>query len=204
MSDRFTFDSYVFVEKKPMSDIKINNANLKKLVEDALKIGRAISIIFHEINHNIYSYLLYFYNNINYSFLTHRKSKLNEFREGGLYMEFLLFGRIIEILTLEEALYIMNIDNYDKDIKSFQKDFLNLNKKSKINGIFSNFNKIYEMNDYNRIKNSIIKTKTKTQINSFKEITIDIQIGKKWVSGINRDIDIKAFNEFFKNYHCIK
>ena len=200
MTDRFTIDSYTFIENKPIMYNNIDNEN-KKLVEDALKIGRAISISFHEINHNIYSYLLYFYNKIDYSFQTPRKSKICDYREGGFYMESILFGRIIENLNLEEAMYIMNSDNYNKDLKTFQKDFLNINKKSNINGIFSEFNKINNLINYDSIKNTTIQTKKTTKNNSLKNITIGIKIGKKCVSGINRNFDIQKFNEILKQYH---
>ena len=174
MTDRYTMDTYIFIERKPIiyNNIGNNNEN-KKLVEDALKIGRIISIIFHEINNIIYSYLLYFYNNINYSFQKQKKIKISEFKERGFYMEYNLFGRIIESLNLKEAMYIMNIDNYNKDIKKFQKDFINLNGKSNINGVFSKFNVINQFDNYDSIKSCIIKTKNITKINPLENISID-------------------------------
>ena len=202
MTDRFTLDSYIFFENKPITygDIIIND-NDRQLVEEALKIGKVIVIIFHELNHNIYSYLLYFFNNINYSFQTPRKSKISEFREGGFYIENLLFGRIIESLNLEEALYIMNIDNYNMDLNKFQKGFTTLKGKSNINGVFSKFNAINKFSYYSSINGSLIKTKNTIKNSSMKNITIDIKIGSKCVSGINRDNNIKASNQFYKNHH---
>ena len=164
-TDRFTLDSYIFFENKPITygDIIIND-NDRQLVEDALKIGKVILIIFHEIYHNIYSYLLYFFNNINYSFQAPRKSKVSEFQEEGFYIENLLFERIIESLNLKEVLYIMNIDNYNMDINKYQKGFtlktfLNstLKGKSNINGVFSKFNAINKFSNYCSINSSLIK-----------------------------------------------
>ena len=66
-TDRFTLDSYIFIEEKPITyQEEIDKDFFKKtLVEDALKIGRAIAIILDELIHNLYSYLLNFYNSIN-------------------------------------------------------------------------------------------------------------------------------------------
>ena len=97
MTDKFSLDSYIFIEKRPInSNNIIIGKDYKTMVDNALNIGRTISIIFHEINHHIYSYLLYFYNGVNYFFETPRESKLGELKEGAFYMEIILFGRIIE------------------------------------------------------------------------------------------------------------
>ena len=42
-------------------------------------------------------------------------------------MELLLFGRILENISLKEALYILNEDNYKKNIFQFKEDFEKLN-----------------------------------------------------------------------------
>ena len=116
-------------------------------------------------------------------------------------MEILLFGRIIDNLTLEEAMFLMNVDNYNKDMKTFNREFSNLNEKIKINGVFSKFNQINTFANYDKIRTTTIKAKGITKNNLLKNLSIDIQIRKNCVLGINRKFDVKAFNEFFKNSH---
>ena len=202
-TDRFTLDSYIFIEEKPITyQEEIDKDFFKKtLVEDALKIGRAIAIILDELIHNLYSYLLNFYNSINYTSQMPKKNKVSEIREGGYYMEFLLFGRIIQNLTLEEAMFLMNVDNYNRDMKTFNRKFSNLNEKININGVFSKFNQINTFGNYDKIKTTSIKAKGITKNNLLKNLSIDIKIRKNCVLGINRKFDVNAFNEFFKNSH---
>ena len=202
-TDRFTLNSYIFLEDKPITynGEFIKDVDKNTLVQDALKIGRAIAIILHELNHNVYSYLLNFYNGINYTFQTPKKNKISEFREGGYYMEYLLFGRIIENLTLEEAMFLMNIDSYKNDLKTFNREFSNLNENISINGVFSKFNCIKTFGKYNDIKKTSINTKGAANNSFLKNISIDIKTRKNCILGINRNFNVKAFNEFFKNYH---
>ena len=202
-TDRFTLDSYIFIEEKPITyyEKNIKDIDKKTLIDDALKIGRAIAIIFHELNHNIYSYLLNFYNSINYTFQTPKKTKLGDFREGGYYLEYLLFGRIIENLTLEEAMFLMNIENYNKDIKTFNRKFSNLNGKINIEGVFSKFNRINSFDNYDSIKKTTILAKGAIKNNFLKNTSIEVKIRKNCVLGISREFDVKAFNEYFKNSH---
>ena len=204
VTDRFSLNSYIFIEEKTISySNNIDNQEDRQLISDALKIGRAIAIIFHEINHNLYSYILFFYNKINLSFESPRKSKVNDLKDGGFYMEITLFGRIIENLNLEEALYIMNEENYSKDIKTFQKDFINI-KRTDISGIFTKFNKIKDIKNYEIIKKCSINAKNRTKTTSLKEININVPMRRNCVLGTTRNIDIKPINEFFLKYHCIK
>ena len=61
-------------------------------------------------------------NNARLPITTPRKNSL-EFAEGGCYMEFALYGRIIETLNIQQALYIMNENNYNKTFLEFQEWF---------------------------------------------------------------------------------
>ena len=54
-------------------------------------------------------------------------------------MEILLFGRVLFSLTIKEALYILNVDNYKKDLKTFKTDFGQCNNQD-IKVILSNKN----------------------------------------------------------------
>ena len=199
MTDRFSSKSYIFLEEKEISK------NLsKKEITDILKIGRIIVITIHEINHNVYSYILHFFNYLNLSFETPRKKNVYEIREGGLYIELILFGKIINEITLAEICYILNIDNYKKSLTEFQKGFMNLKKDDlKINGIFSNFNQIIDIENFGEIRNITIKTKNLSYIN-LKDTKITIPMRRNCVLGSHREINIEPINDFFKKYHKIE
>ena len=51
-------------------------------------------------------------------------------KEGGEIIEQLLYNRIVNTLNLKESIYILTKKNYDKDIKTFRNDFINVNQKS--------------------------------------------------------------------------
>ena len=56
-------------------------------------------------------------------------------------MELLLFDKKIHKITLDEALFILNEENYKKSLFEFKKDFENKNQKDLvIKGVFSKFN----------------------------------------------------------------
>ena len=42
----------------------------------------------------------------------------------------MLYNRIVNSLNLKESIYILTKKNYDKDIKIFRNDFINVNQKS--------------------------------------------------------------------------
>ena len=83
-------------------------------------------------------------------------------KEGSRAMEKLLFGKIIESINIIEALYILDENNYNKDIYQFKKDFENLTeikvKKEHftIIGEFSEFNSIYKDNELLGIESRLI------------------------------------------------
>ena len=73
-------------------------------------------------------------------------------KEGGIILEYILFGKIISNINLLECLYIMNEDNYKQDINEFKNNFMNLRELVKVseeetkfikieNGIFKDFYK---------------------------------------------------------------
>ena len=199
MTDRFSSKSYIFLDEKEI----LKNLSEKE-IKDILKIGTIIVITVHEINHNIYSYILHFFNYLNLSFESLRKQKIYDIREGGFYIELILFGKIINEISLEEVLYILNIDNYNKSLTEFQKDFMNLKQEDiKIKGIFSELNKIIERENFENIRNISIKTKYVSN-HSMKDIKIDVPMRRNCVLGCHREINIEKINDFFKNYHKIE
>ena len=68
-------------------------------------------------------------------------------------MERVLFGKILNELTLKQTFYIWNEENYKKPLNQFRKEFLELKDDyCKCNGIFKEylnmFYKIHYLSDY--------------------------------------------------------
>ena len=145
-TDKFTLDTYIFLKPKNISIQNILNNMLIELLEKILYTSGIIKTNFHELNHNFYN-MFYYYENGNIPLKTPRKDGL-EFREGGRAMELLLFGKIIHSLNIKQALYILNENNYNKDIYQFKEDFEKLYQASEnindyiISGEFSEYNSI--------------------------------------------------------------
>ena len=82
------------------------NNSYEKEISSILENGIEVSLIYHEFGHAI---------NIVISFKENKlktndspRKKYVKFKEGGYYLELLLFGRVIKELTYGEALYILN------------------------------------------------------------------------------------------------
>ena len=81
---------------------------------------------------------------------------------------------------------------------------MNLKKDDlKINGIFSNFNQIIDIENFGEIRNITIKTKNLSYIN-LKDTKITIPMRRNCVLGSHREINIEPINDFFKKYHKIE
>ena len=155
LTDRFSSNSYIFFDGDNLNDDVIY----------ALKTSRFIAITFHEFNHYIYSYILRLNNFKNLSFDSPRNKELI-INENGLLMELILFGKEIEDITLEEAIYLLDDKNYDKSHILFQKDFNNIKGKTlKIYGSFySSLNTdIINQKDFQSKRIIAIKAKMKNK-----------------------------------------
>jgi len=198
MTDRFTLRTYIFMDQQ-IENLNIDNQNDKEQITKALKIGRSIIIILHELCHNFYSYLLQNFNYNNLPFERLEKEFL-KIREGGFYSELVLFGRIVNEISLEEALFLLNEDSYMKSsLKTFQKDFITLQDGNKVIGIFSCFNKIRNNKNYSDYKNISISTKHKFVEKPYKKSSsIKIRMNGNCVMGSNRIIDVDSMT-FLRN-----
>ena len=146
ITDKFTSDSYIFLKPKNLSVDGVSSDKLSELLEKILYISGIIKTNFHELNHNFYN-MFYYHENGNIPLKTPRNEGL-AIREGGRAMELLLFGKIIHNLNIKQALYILNENNYNKNVYQFKEDFEKLCQPSeKINdcriaGEFSEYNLI--------------------------------------------------------------
>ena len=71
-----------------------------------------------------------------------QKKNYKEKREGGRYLELLLFNDVLETVNLAQILYVLNESNYDKTLEDFKLGFENLDVKDLIiEGIFKECSK---------------------------------------------------------------
>ena len=125
---------------------------------------------------------------------TPRKHNLDA--EGGYYIEYALFGRMLESINLQQALYILNENNYNKTYLEFQEGFNNIKKEDLIlEGVFKEMFKDIKLEeiDTNEKKNlylplNPIKLKEKIIVRSLKN---DV---------IGRRISDETYNEMQKKY----
>ena len=167
-TDRFSFNSYIFYD----DDIKIKYQTKNENIIENLKIGRLVALTFLEFNHYIYSYILHS-NNYQDILLDSSIKKEYKINDSDIIIELIIFGKEIDKITLEEALYILTESNYDKNIQQFQKEFINLSHSSKDNILvtskYFNINNIPKEKDFNNFKNSFIKVKIKKKEDDFNE-----------------------------------
>ena len=140
---------------KNLNDNEINLSSEEQLVYKALNNGANIEINFHELNHNFNNYY-YYIRYGNEQLKTTRTIEMNEI-EGGNNMERILFGRVLNILTLKQALYILNENNYQKSLNEFRSDFLKLKDNvPEIEGTFKEYSQIdseiADLSDYFSIR----------------------------------------------------
>ena len=58
-------------------------------------------------------------------------------KESGETIEILLFGKVLNLLTVKESLYVLNLDNYSQSLENFKNNFQQCEKKS-IKNLLSN------------------------------------------------------------------
>ena len=120
-----------------------------------LRNGSLVSTGNHEIGHNFVN-IEFFMENCKISIETPRKNSL-ELCEGGSYIELALFGRILEEINLEQALYILNENNYQKTFLDFQDGFNNIQKQDLlVEGVFKDlFEKINFIDNFNKFSKTV-------------------------------------------------
>ena len=121
ITDKFTLDTFIFLKQKNIMIRNIEESQVIEIIEKILYTGGIIKTNLHELNHNFYN-MFYCHENGNIPLKTPRKNGLKD-REGGREMEILLFGSILQNINLKQALYILNENNYKKNIFQFKEDF---------------------------------------------------------------------------------
>lgn len=190
MTDKFSMKIFILTFLPKV----IGGDNCSKLEKKILKEGLIINIGNHEIGHNFFSTHFYM-ENARIEIETPRKKSL-DIAEGGYYIEYALYGRILETLNFQQALYIMNEDNYDKSYLEFQEGFNNIKKEDLIvKGAFEEIFKDFKIEDIDlsKYKNMYIPS---NQVKA-KEKYIVCKL-KNDVLG--RNISDKIYDEVYKKY----
>ena len=151
MTDKFSLDTFIFLKQKKMAIRNVKDNILKELLIKILYTAGIIKTNFHELNHNFYN-IFYYHENGNIPLKTPRKDGLN-FREGGREMELLLFGNILDNINIKQALYILNENNYQKNIFQFKEDFENLYK---LNEKKDDYVIVGEFSEYNNLPDNVL------------------------------------------------
>jgi len=140
-TDKFTMETFILLNSKLISTKIKNSRKISmdiKIISKALVNGAIVAINDHEMNHNFHNYY-YLSQNGKESLKTPRKMN-NEVREGGCNIEMILFGKVLTKLTLRQALYILNEENYKKSLSQYRLDFLQLKAEDcECKGIFKDY-----------------------------------------------------------------
>ena len=132
LTDKFTMKTY-FIPFMPK--VYYGNSFHFKNENIIIKNGFFVRIGNHEIGHN-FTNINFYMENCQISIQTPRKKQLNKI-EGGAYIDFALFGKVLKELNLEQVLYILNEKNYEKTYIDFQYDFNNIKEEDlKVQGVF--------------------------------------------------------------------
>ena len=161
ITDRFSCNSYIFFGNNIVNE----NKEINKDMTSYLISSRFIAITFHEFNHYIFSYILHSCNYKNITFNSPRKKELI-LNEGGYLMELILFGKIIDRISFEEASYILDENNYLKNEIEFQKEYINISSKNNLEikgSIYSNINHIIKQPNFKNLRSIFIKAKIKIE-----------------------------------------
>lgn len=136
-------ENNVFKESKKKELENEESKHLKEILEliEIFNTGSYVMIEEHEIFH-LFDCIPYYENNCSISIRTPRKKNYKEKREGGRYLELLLFNDVLETVNLAQILYVLNESNYDKTLEDFKLGFENLDVKDLIiEGIFKEYSK---------------------------------------------------------------
>ena len=157
-----------------------------KVLEKILYTSGIITTNFHELNNNFYN-MFYFHENGNIPLKTPRNEGI-DIREGGRKMELLLFGKIINYLNIKQALYILNENNYNKNVYQFKEDFEKLSQTGEKKIIYRIEG---EFSEYNLIDNNMFLGKE-----NLTKVYINLEDSENFIIELSEDDEIFEGNVF--------
>ena len=119
VTDKLTLESYIFLNPKQIIIRSKFEKQQNMIIEKILFSSYLIKTIYNELNKYFFN-IIYFHNNGNIHIDTNIREDL------GKYIEIILFGDKMDNINLKQALYILNEENYSKNIFKFKQDFKNL------------------------------------------------------------------------------
>ena len=128
--DTLSLTSFIStLKKKIIHNLK---KNLDEIIFKTLENSVVIEIIFHE-----FSYVI----NLVLKLIGFQRNEFLKIKEKGYYLEMVLFGKIIKNISYGEALYILNLNNYNKGLDDFKNGFEKLSIEDlNISGLFNDLN----------------------------------------------------------------
>ena len=134
----------------------IGGSKNSKNEQNLLREGLIIGVTNHEIGH-CFVLINFYMENARISIDTPRKKLIDDNdAEGGNYIEYALYGRTLETINIEQALYLLNEKNYDKSFLEFQEGFNNIKKEDiEIQGVFKDIFNNINIDDLESNKNNI-------------------------------------------------
>ena len=185
LTDKLTLN--IYMSCTPFSE---SNALLREEYRKFINCAIFVIIFLHELlGHFFKIYLMFFITDNDgkkYSFNSKDNSGKNT--EGGNDLEEKLFGKKINLINLEEALYILNIYNYNCNYDNFRSKFQNIKKVS---------NEIIEIN-YNDLPSNLISLLNQLNIecNELNEAKKETKNFLTFKSCINNIGSFLTFNHY--------
>ena len=165
-----------------------------KKEQKLLRQGLIISTSNHEIGHDFVNDHFYM-ENAKISVEKPIKQYL-DIIESGDYIEFCLYGRILQTIDKKQALYILNEKNYEKTFLEFEEGFNNMKKEDiMIEGTFKEMFKDFNLDELELERNKNIYIVSKPNKLHEKVIACNLKndvIGRKFSD--------KFYNEIYKKY----
>ena len=158
LTDKMSLNTYISTKERVVQN------EISKKINIILNTGCYVLIEEHEIFH-LLDCLPHYENNCSLSIKTPRKKNFIGEVEGGIYLEYLLFNKVLQQINLEEILYILNEKNYEKSLIDFREGFEKLEKRDLIiEGIFSYYNSYIDLSkiEQYRLKNTFINVRNST------------------------------------------
>ena len=173
ITNKFTMETYIVLNSKMSTNVKkCQNINIDyKLISKALINGSIVIININELNHNFHNY----YNlsqNGKESLKVPRKNDIED-GEDEFIMEKILFGNVLNNLTLRQTLYILNEENYKKPLYKYCHDFSQLKYEDcECKGTFEDYS-IIKVKDLGKFSDTI---KIRFKPNSYNTPSISIYL----------------------------
>ena len=152
VTEKFSLEIYIFLKIRKVNISPYFGQEIKELIIKILYLGSFVVTFCHEMNHEFYNIFLK-HSNGRIPLETPRKQFIDE-KEGGINMEKLLFNRRVKKISLIECLYLLNENNYNKNLNQFREGLNELKMediKMKSDCVFYDLNQILNQKNFDYI-----------------------------------------------------